>query len=314
MKKIVMHKGPDPDALTSGWLIKKFLQGWEDAEFAFVPAGDKLPGKYDKEGDHVEVVDGVEVIHVDTGLGKLDHHQTTDENVSAASLVYDYLISQNAFGSNETKKEAIGRMVDLIVDDDHFQQVYYPENMSYYNDFSFFGLMDGYKIQNPGDDFKYVEFGTKSLDAILHIFENRIWAENEIKEKAKEFDTKWGKAMAIETMNDAVLEFGQKMGYAVVVKRDTKNGFVRIKARPRIRNKNYDLRFINKKEENPVNELNDAEIDLTPVYEKVKEIDPYASWYLHVSKRMLLNGSAKNPKTIGTKLSLDEIVKVIEDL
>jgi len=79
MKTIVVHIGPDLDAITSVWLVKKYFPGWEEAALAFVPAGttlNKLPPD-----------DNPEVVHVDTGFGKFDHHQT-DADICAAMLVY----------------------------------------------------------------------------------------------------------------------------------------------------------------------------------------------------------------------------------
>jgi hypothetical protein len=58
----------------------------------------------------------------------------------------------------------------------------------------------------------------------------------------------------------------------------------------------------------------EQDIDLTLVYEKLKKMDPQATWFLHVSKKMLLNGTPKNPKMIPTKLSLNDIVKVLEKI
>ena len=42
MKIIVTHASPDMDAITSVWLIRKFLPGWEDAKIQFVPAGERI--------------------------------------------------------------------------------------------------------------------------------------------------------------------------------------------------------------------------------------------------------------------------------
>ena len=53
-------------------------------------------------------------------------------------------------------------------------------------------------------------------------------------------------------------------------------------------------------------------IDLTPVYEQLKKRDPDATWFLHVSKRMLLNGSSKNPKMRGSKLALRGVIEVLK--
>lgn len=103
-----------------------------------------------------------------------------------------------------------------------------------------------------------------------------------------------GKAMAFETINDGVIKLAQKMGYLLVVRKDPRKGYVRIKARP---------------ESGP-----EDNIDLTAAYEELVKIDPEATWFLHVSKKMLLNGTPKNPKMIPTKLSLQEIVDVLKRL
>ena len=58
----------------------------------------------------------------------------------------------------------------------------------------------------------------------------------------------------------------------------------------------------------------DVDVDLTPVYEKLKKMDPDATWYNHVSGRMLLNGSTKNPEMNGTKLTLEQVVEVLKSI
>jgi D-arabinose 1-dehydrogenase-like Zn-dependent alcohol dehydrogenase len=121
-------------------------------------------------------------------------------------------------------------------------------------------------------------------------FENRIWAEREI-EKGRQFITRFGKGIGFETINDTVLKLAQKMGYVLVVRKDPRKGYVRIKTLPDNGSKGADL---------------------TLAYEQLKKIDPEATWYLHVSGKMLLNGTPKNPKMIPTKLSLEEIIKVLE--
>ena len=79
MKTIVTHIGPDLDAITSLWLIKTRFPGWEEASIAFVPAGKTL---HDAPPDEAP-----DIIHVDTGFGKYDHHQS-DADTCAAQLVY----------------------------------------------------------------------------------------------------------------------------------------------------------------------------------------------------------------------------------
>ena len=302
MKIIVTHNSPDWDAIASIWLIKKFLPGWHEIEIKFVPAGERLNSS--KLTEPIEEIGENEVIHVDTGLGALDHHQTEDENMSAASLTLDFILRRSSSGQvmNKEKLEAIERMVKVIVDADHFKEVFWDNPIADYHEFSFLGILEGLKLERPDDDEYYMNFGIECLDAILHNFENRVWAEKEIKENGRKFKTKWGEGIAIETINDSVLKLSQKLGYVVAVRRDPRKGYIRIKARPLYETQNKELRTKNK------------DVNLTPLFEKLKKMDPNATWYLHVSKKMLLNGTAKNPKMSPTNLSLDDIIRAIEGI
>ncbi len=307
MKIIVTHASPDWDAITSVWLLKRFLPGWESAEVRFVPAGQRYRNvefyNSDKSGP-IEEIGEEEVIHVDTGLGPLDHHQTSDMKVSAASLVWDYVKKQNVYFTTggdrwEVKKEALQRLVNVVVSIDHFQEVFWDNPTADYHELSFLGLLEGLKIFKPNQDNYYVGFCMECLDAFLHNFENRIWAEKEIQEKGIVFQTRFGMGLAFETLNDTVIKLSQKMGYIIVVRKDPRKGYVRIKVRP-----------VNSKEKAE----KQISIDLTTVYEKLKELDPKATWFLHVSKKMLLNGTTKNPKMIPTSLSLQAIVDVLKTI
>ncbi len=205
MKILITHMSPDWDAIGSVWIIKKFLPGWQEAEVRFVPAGQRY-GQAPDAGKPQEVIEKIgedEVIHVDTGLTPLDHHQTQNVNVSAVSLSWDYAheSSENA-GHKITPEhaEAISRLVKIIVDTDHFKEVYWAEAAADYHEFSLLGLLEGLKFEKPGQDLEYVKFGIECLDAMTRTFENRIWAEKEIREKGIEFKTKYGKAMGFETI------------------------------------------------------------------------------------------------------------------
>lgn len=300
MKIVVTHSSPDMDAITSVWLIKKFLSGWETASVRFVPAGERIDsGKWQNKNETspIERIEDDEVIHVDTGLGPLDHHQTASDKVCGASLTWNYVQIKNeelrtkVSDKTKYKIEAISRMVKVIVDIDHFKEVFWKDAVADYHEFNLTAILDGLKLQFPNQDDYYVEFVSKSLDAVLHEFENRIWAEKEIAENGQKFDTKFGKGIGFATLNDTVIKLSQKIGYVIVVRKDPRKGYVRIKAVPTSGNIN---------------------IDLTPVYEKLKELDPEATWYLHVSKKMLLNGSAKNPKMRPSKLGVKELIEVLE--
>ncbi len=341
-KIIVTHKNPDWDAITSVWILKKFLPGWGNANVEFVNAGERLelqivrgpvatfPPKSARNGSNadalnaarswspssrttpaseentIEIVENKEIIHVDTGMGPLDHHQTSDMNTCATSLCWFYVKAKNPEfkDMDAVKIESINKIVKYVILLDHFQEVYFPDAASDIYEFALYGLIEGFKMEFPNDDNKCLEFGFTLLNAVSHRFEQKIWAENEIKEKGIEFETRFGKAMGIESLNDEVVKLGQKMGFVIVIRKDPRKGYARVKAIPE---KNLESRVQS-------SELKKTGIDLTPVYERLKEKDPAASWFLHVSKKMLLNGSAKNPKMKATKLNLKEIIEVVKEI
>ena len=346
MKIIVTHSSPDMDAITSVWLIRKFLQGWENSQVQFVPAGERLVGKRlassklasssDSKDQKlnakrytlgaIEVINGHEVIHVDTGLGPLDHHQTSSDEVCGASLTWDYVRIRNqesGIRGVEDKKwrekeKAVSRMVRVVVDIDHFKEVFRKDPLSDYHEFDIAAVLDGLKLQKPNQDEFYVNFISDCLDAVLHEFENRIWAEKEIKEDGIKFETRFGKGMGFETINDSVIKLAQKMGYVIVVRKDPRKGYVRVKALPS--KKRLVSKRLASSSDSKDPKLNakrytlDAGIDLTLVYEKLRKMDPSATWFLHVSKKMLLNGSVKNPKMRPTRLGLSDIIGVLEKI
>lgn len=307
MRRIVTHKSCDIDAISSVWLLKRFYPNWDGAEVEFVNAGEGLPGHLEAgAGDFekaIEILDGVETIHVDTGMGALDHHQTADNNTCGASLTLQFVLSnqESSLHKHEIKLEGVKRIVELVIDDDHFQEVYYPDSSHDIYEFGIVSIIQGFKLTHQKDDGALVEFIFQTLDAVLQNLEKKIWAEREIKEKGVEFESKWGKAMAVETINDEVLKSAQMMGYVVALRKDPESGVVRIKAMPDRRQKTIDNSH----------EAESLGIDFSEAYESLKEMDPEASWFLHASKRMLLNGSSKNPEMKGSSLTLQEVVDVL---
>ncbi|MEM4271327.1 MAG: hypothetical protein QXO70_04520 [Candidatus Pacearchaeota archaeon] len=268
-----------------------------------MPAGERFkntPLKADQRGP-IEKIGDDEVIHVDTGLGPLDHHQTADDKVCAASLTLEYVKTEHLLHNEKIipeKTEALERLIKIIVDIDHFKEVFWENPTADYHDFSLIGVLDGLKIEKPDQDEFYIEFISENLDALLHEFENKIWAEKEL-EKGIKFKTRFGEGIGFETINDSVIKLAQKKGYVLVVRKDPRKGYVRIKARPT-------------PIQNLESRIKNEDIDLTLTYEKLTKVDPEATWFLHVGKKMLLNGSVKNPKMRATKLSLNDIIKILE--
>jgi len=289
MRIVVTHYNPDLDAISAVFLVKKFLKGWQDCEIAFVSAGSTL------NNEKVDINNNI--IHVDTGFGRFDHHNT-DGDTCAAKLVWEFIKSQVSDSKSESQIsninyrdlqtiEALDRLIEVVNEIDHFQEVYWPLPDKDYYDFGLERIIDGWKILYPDQNLRFLEWGQDCLEGVIQTFKNKIWAEQEI-ETAITFKTKWGKGIAFETVNDEVIHLSQKKGFAIAVRKDPRKGYLRIKSLP------------------------DKKIDLSDVFEKFKKADSGATWFLHASKHMILNGSAKNPDMKGTILGMDHIIDILK--
>ena len=275
MKKIITHVNPDLDAVCSVWLLKRFLLGWQEAEIDFVRADDK---QIDKENENL--------VYIDVGLGKFDHHQT-NKHISASKLCWDYIQEiRRGESVNELNSQAIERLVMVVTEVDNARYLSWPEAEDDRYQFYLHNLIDGWR-ELPLNDMEVVEEGFKMLDTVLLNLKNRIKSEEEL-EKATIFKTKWGKGVGVETGNKQFLYFAIIVGYQISLIKNPKNGGVRIHAQP------------------------DSRVDLTAIYHQVKKLDPQSDWFLHASKKMLLN-SASVAKMKPTKLSLKEIIEVLKN-
>ncbi|MDA1317248.1 MAG: hypothetical protein O3B87_04455 [bacterium] len=276
-KTIVTHMSPDLDAIASAWLVKRYLPGWESAEHEYVPAGESLNGmKPDSDP---------EIVHVDTGLGKFDHHQFS-ERLSATKRVFDHLAEEGYI--KERDIEALEQMTHFINEIDNFGEVAFPEPVDIRYAFCLHEFI--YPLRGKlSSDTELMNAVMLILDSILVNVKNNINAAVEVKEGAV-IVNRWGKTLFMETKNEVSVKYALKVGYDVVVRRDPETSTVRIKTQPK------------------------DGYDLTPLYDIVKKRDPKATWFLHASTHMLLNGSSKNPNSIPSSLTLAQLIAILKDI
>jgi len=276
-KLIVTHFNPDLDAICAVWLLRKFGQGFEEVKVVFVPAGETFK--------NIKVDEDEDIVHVDTGMGKFDHHQLEDRKTCAAKLAFNGLKNKR----KELKdNQALLQLIKVVCEIDHFGEVLWLEPTSDRYNFTISELLDGLKQGGKLDDQGLIDFGGQCLDGIYSSLKIKIKASEDLKE-GYEFETKWGKAIGCLSENNEVLKLGQKMGHVLVVQKDAKTEHVRIKGRP------------------------DSRVDLTQAKEKLAKLDPQATWFLHISKKMLLNGSTKNIKMKPSTLSLKKVIEILQD-
>ena len=273
-KTIVTHMFPDLDAISSVWLLRRFDSEFDDAEVVFIPAGTTYEDK--------SVDSDPDVVHVDTGMGRFDHHHTS-ERTCAAQLVFNYLKSEKKIALKY--QSALERMMEIVTQVDHFEDFFWDETTNDRYDFCLHHIFDHLKLSSKLEDKEMVEVGEKLLDAILFGLRQKIQTEEELL-NGVEFMSKWGRSIGIETKISRVSKLALKQGFSVIIRKEPGTEFVSIKSQPK------------------------KELDLTELYLNLKEKDKNADWFFHKSKHIILNGSRHNPKIKPSTLTLDELIKI----
>jgi hypothetical protein len=227
-----------------------------------------------------------EIVHVDTGLGRFDHHQS-EERSSAAELVFKYLKQKKLIGSKDQR--GIERLIRLVTEIDNFEDFFWSEPAADRYELSLHRLLNNLRLSGKADDGRLVEEGGRWLEAVLFGLKQKVAAEEEIK-AGQEFETKWGKSLGLESQAGGVDKLGLKLGYQLVVRKEPESGFVMIKCQPK------------------------RELDLSRAYEVLKEKDKQADWFFHASRHIILNGSRHNPKVKPSRLSLEELIEILKSV
>ncbi len=282
---IVTHHAPDCDAIGSTWMLKRFdAQHYATAQVAFTDPGTTIhPSEAERLGFQMH-----EVTHVDTGLGEFDHHQPDrgQLRICATSLVYDYVCKIHPELKND---QALQEIVKFVTDDDHFGEVDWPEPDALRYSFMLPSLLHGFESVDPHNDESQMHFGFTCFDCAYASLKETIQAKEVVEKDGQTFQIGQLKCLAIESKNDTVMKYAQKMGYSLVVRKDPTSGEVRIKARP------------------------DSSVELKPLSEAILKVDTIGTWYYHPSGKMLLNGSRKQRHQRPTKLSLQEVVALAQE-
>lgn len=277
MKTIVTHISPDLDAVTSVWLIKRFLPDWHEADIVFVPVETTWNDK-DPDSDP-------DVIHVDTGHGKFDHHGS-QEITCAAKLVYNFLNENPYF----KKKDALAleRIVEYVTQIDNFREVNYPNPEADLYDFMPHQLIFGMRPL-CANDHELIEQYFVILEGMLIVMKNKLSAENDLKEGFV-FTSKWGKSIAFESKNEESVKLALKHKYDVAIKKDPSRGFLKIKSFP-----------------GPGH-------DLAELFAILKNLDKKAHWALQGANHIIINGSSRVPNSVATTLTLAKVIAIMKEM
>lgn len=217
---------------------------------------------------------------IGTGGGVFDEHKEGLQTC-AGTLVFEYLKDKGYIPEDEILRGALERLVEwnLLIDTGRA-----PD--SQFDEFSVQAFIRSKESSNQTSD-KSVELGSEILDRVLIVLKRK---QRSIKDwdKRREFQTKFGKSFAIisETVDR---EFCREQ-----------KGDLFLIYHPKYKSVQFFTPSFN--------------IDLKPIYDKVKSLDPQASWFLHQSHHMVICGSSSAPDSKPTKLSFAELIKAVKEI
>jgi len=257
---IVGHLSPDLDCLCAMWILRRW-HNLGQAALRFVPAGATL-------GDAPADADPL-VTHVDTGGGRFDHHALADQSLSATELV------RRAVAPDEQVLERIARDVTRL---DHALATRgtAPDILN---------LIEGFNALYPEHPEQVALAMFANFDAWYAYEARQVRLEQAFADRI-EFETPWGRAIAMQSDDGGSARLAFGAGAVLYVYRDGK-GNMGIAARSR------------------------GPVDLTQVLYDLKRIDPGADWFLHPSRRLLLCGTPKAPPRVPSRLTLEQLIGVL---
>ena len=152
--------------------------------------------------------------------------------------------------------------------------------------FNINALIAGYNLLYPTRPHHVAFAMLPNLDA-WHEHESRQMRLEAAFAHRLEFDTPWGLGIAMESDDGGSSKLAYGHGAVLYAYRDSR-GWMGIAAQAR------------------------SDVDLALVYQDLQSIDQEADWYLHPNHRLLLCGTAKAPPRVPSRLTLPELVRVIQ--
>ncbi|OGE18775.1 hypothetical protein A3J19_03250 [Candidatus Daviesbacteria bacterium RIFCSPLOWO2_02_FULL_41_8] len=277
MKTLVTHINPHLDDIAGIWLLKKFHPQFRDAKLEFVSAAHDLAAKEENQGK----------VFVGTGGGEFDEHKE-GLDTCAGTLVYEYLKKEKHIPENEVLRRALDSLTEWnrLIDTGRAPDC----QMSEFSVQAFIRNRDNSDKSSE----KAVELGIEILERILVVLKRKQESLKDWQSKI-EFQSRFGTSYAVisETVDR---EFCKTQGGLPA----GKAGDLFLMYHP----KHKGVQFFTPS----------FEIDLQPIYERVKSLDPEASWFLHQSHHMVICSSSSAPDSKPTKLSFEELIDVAKEL
>lgn len=272
---IITHTKPHLDEIMAVWLIRRYFAGFSRACVKFISAENGGADKINPDQDP-------KTLYIGVGRGKFDEHRGLVANCTSSLVWRDIKSSKQKVISSKLEIKAVDRMVEYVLREDTGKLVEMADRT-----FSVQNILWGYYDNHQKSSKKMVEFGQTIVDALFAQQLTLADLEQAWKKK-KIFQTKWGKAVALEADEKGLSGLAFQKGYELIIGVNHKNGYHGFRAKAQ------------------------GKVDLTEIYQKIKETEPEADWFLHQSKKLLLCGGDVAPKARKSKLRLEEMIELVK--
>ena len=265
---IVTHQRPHLDEVVAIWLLRQFDPAFAKAPLQFIPYFGQPPA-----GDHVTTL-GI-------GGGKYDEHKLR-HLTSATRLVYDDLMHRGLIPNDTHEDKALEWLVEFADAED--QAKGYGTN-DHLRPFHVANIVRSHR-DRTGSDEAAINFGGELIDDVMIELNERAKFLQEWDERI-EFDTPWGKGVAVHSDYGRSDTFAYSQGFVCRVNIHKTDIIASIKCEPT------------------------SNADLTEAYNKAIALEP-SSWYLHQSHKMLISNIQPETGRQPTKLSLQQLIDLVK--
>lgn len=266
---LVTHARPHIDDVAAVWLLKTYHPDFADAAIEFLQKGDSEP----------VIPEGAVAIGI--GRGQFDEHKG-DKGESATSLVWKWLREQPEVNLDPKQKLAVERLVSWVHREDLAELKMYPMwewSVTIPVEYAF----DTY----DGDNHRVYDLATRIFEVVIGYYEKVAQLDVDWDSRI-EFESKWGKAIALESPASGLSERAWQQGAVMVIQINPGMGTRQFRAKM------------------------DSPADFSEIYEKVRSLEPQASWFLHHEKRLLLCGSRTASTFNPSKLTLQDMIDLVK--
>ena len=284
IEKIILYSGADFDALFASWLFVRNVAFAKYAKFDFVKIGETWKNQ--------PVDSDPNVVHIDTGGGKFDHHG--GKNKSATRI----MVTELGLGDDP----ALKRLLSLI------EAYENADKMEFYAPSQ---LITGWYYLYRTNPKSVLERAFEVFDILYGQEKQRVEIESQSdKVDWREFN---GKKVAVLDEIAQLRDWCFDNGADIVVWKNTNNGvpYYGIQVSRKL---DFSLGKVVAALRSSEAVARRVELEATDL-EVIEELEKLPGWYLHHSGKLILCGSRKKPlkKHEVSLLTFDQIVKIISE-